>query len=115
MRCARIRSIREFDDAYTAPFHGFQDAADYYHRASAMRVIDKISVPTLIITAADDPFVPPGPFREPAVTAQPQHHAEAHAARRPLRLRRGSRGTGTTATGRSGKSCDFLEQALSVS
>jgi predicted alpha/beta-fold hydrolase len=33
-----------------------------------MRVIDKIAVPTLIITAADDPFVPPAPFREPAVT-----------------------------------------------
>jgi uncharacterized protein len=63
----RIRSIREFDDAYTAPHHGFRDAADYYHRASAMRVIDHISIPTLIITAADDPFVPPGPFKEAAV------------------------------------------------
>jgi len=63
----RITSIREFDDAYTAPSHGFQDAADYYQRASAMRVIDNISVPTLIITAADDPFVPPGPFTDPAV------------------------------------------------
>jgi hypothetical protein len=64
----RIRSIREFDDAYTAPFHGFRDAADYYHRASAMRVVDKISIPTLIITGEDDPFVPPGPFKEPALT-----------------------------------------------
>jgi uncharacterized protein len=63
----RIRSIREFDQAYTAPHHGFRDAADYYHRASAMRVIAKIAVPTLIITAADDPFVPPGPFTEPGV------------------------------------------------
>jgi predicted alpha/beta-fold hydrolase len=63
----RIRSIREFDEAYTAPHHGFRGAEDYYHRASAVRVIDKISVPTLIITAADDPFVPPGPFKEPAV------------------------------------------------
>jgi len=62
-----IRSIREFDDAYTAPFHDFRDAADYYHRASAMRVVDKIGVPTLIITAADDPFVPPGPFTDRAV------------------------------------------------
>ena len=62
-----IKSIREFDEAYTAPHHGFRDAADYYHRASAMRVIDRISIPTLIITADDDPFVPPGPFKEPAV------------------------------------------------
>jgi predicted alpha/beta-fold hydrolase len=63
----RIRSIRAFDEAYTAPHHGFRDAADYYHRASAMRVIEQISLPALIITAADDPFVPPGPFKDPAV------------------------------------------------
>jgi predicted alpha/beta-fold hydrolase len=62
-----IRSIRAFDEAYTAPFHGFRDAADYYHRASAMRVVDRITVPTLVISAADDPFVPPGPFKEPVV------------------------------------------------
>ncbi len=67
----RIRSIREFDDAYTAPFHGFRDAADYYHRASAVRGIDQIRVPTLIITAADDPFVPPGPFKERALVRNP--------------------------------------------
>jgi len=66
-----VRTIREFDDAYTAPFHGFSGASDYYHRASAMRVIDRISVPTLIISAADDPFVPPGPFRDPAVLRNP--------------------------------------------
>lgn len=62
-----IRTIRAFDEAYTAPHHGFRDAADYYYRASAMRVIDKIGIPTLIISAADDPFVPPGSFRDPAV------------------------------------------------
>ena len=66
-----IRTIRAFDEAYTAPHHGFRDAADYYHRASAMRVIDRINIPALIITSADDPFVPPGPFRDPAVTANP--------------------------------------------
>ena len=64
---SHIRTIREFDDAYTAPFHGFRDSADYYERASAMRVIDKIRIPTLIITAADDPFVPLGPFKEAAI------------------------------------------------
>ena len=69
---ARINSIRSFDEAYTAPHHGFRDASDYYHRASAMRVIDRIAVPTLMITAADDPFVPPGPFGEPAVTSNPR-------------------------------------------
>jgi predicted alpha/beta-fold hydrolase len=63
-----IRTIREFDEAYTAPFHGFRGASDYYHRASAMRVIEKVSVPALIISAQDDPFVPPTPFRDRAVS-----------------------------------------------
>jgi uncharacterized protein len=67
----RIRTVRAFDEAYTAPHHGFRDAADYYHRASAMRVIDRIAVPTLILTAADDPFVPAASFRDPRVTANP--------------------------------------------
>lgn len=67
----RIRTVREFDEVYTAPYFGFRDASDYYHRASAMRVIDRIRVPTLIITAEDDPFVPPHPFDDPRVTGNP--------------------------------------------
>jgi uncharacterized protein len=67
----RIWTVRQFDEAYTAPYYGFKDAADYYHRASAMRSIDRISVPTLIVTAENDPFVPPGPFRDPAVAGNP--------------------------------------------
>jgi predicted alpha/beta-fold hydrolase len=67
----RVWTVRQFDEAYTAPHHGFRDATDYYHRASAMRVVDRIRVPTLIITAEDDPFVPPEPFRDPAVTGNP--------------------------------------------
>jgi uncharacterized protein len=70
-RLSRIRTVREFDDAYTAPYFGFDGAEDYYHRASAMRVIDRIRVPTLIITAEDDPFVPSAPFRDPQVTGNP--------------------------------------------
>ena len=65
---ARIRTVREFDEAYTAPHFGFRDATDYYHRASALRVVDRVAVPALIISAADDPFVPPDPFADPAVT-----------------------------------------------
>jgi hypothetical protein len=59
-----IRTVRDFDEAYTAPHFGFEDANDYYYRASAMRVIDRICLPALIITAEDDPFVPPEPFRQ---------------------------------------------------
>ncbi len=64
----RVWTVRQFDEAYTAPHHGFHDAADYYHRASALRVIDSIRVPALILTAANDPFVPSQPFRDPAIT-----------------------------------------------
>ena len=67
----RIWTVRQFDEAYTAPHHGFRDAADYYHRASALRVIDRIRVPALIITAEDDPFVPSAPFRSPDVAGNP--------------------------------------------
>ena len=67
----RVWTVRQFDEAFTAPHHGFRDAADYYHRASAIRVIDRIRVPALILTAEDDPFVPVGPFRDPAVTGNP--------------------------------------------
>jgi uncharacterized protein len=67
----RIRTIRGFDQRYTAPLNGFRDAADYYHRASALRVIEGIRVPTLIVTAEDDPFIPVASFREPPVSANP--------------------------------------------
>jgi hypothetical protein len=66
-----VRSVREFDDVFTAPHFGFTDAEDYYHKASAMRVVDRIRVPALVITAADDPFVPPTAFRDPALTGNP--------------------------------------------
>ena len=64
-----IRTVREFDEVYTAPHFGFRDASDYYHRASAMRVIDRVRVPARIITADDDPFVPTHPFRDPVVAS----------------------------------------------
>ncbi|HEY2394168.1 MAG TPA: alpha/beta fold hydrolase [Candidatus Angelobacter sp.] len=50
-------SIREFDNVITARYCGFEGAQDYYTRASAARVIDKITLPTLVIHAADDPFI----------------------------------------------------------
>jgi uncharacterized protein len=67
----RVWTVRQFDEAYTAPHHGFRDASDYYHRASAMRVIDRIRVPALILAAEDDPFVPVSPFRDPSVVNNP--------------------------------------------
>lgn len=53
-----IRTVREFDDAITAPCFGFRDAEEYYESAGAKKVLAQVRVPTLLITAEDDPFVP---------------------------------------------------------
>lgn len=66
-----VRTVRQFDEVFTAPFFGFKDAEDYYHRASAMRVVDRIRVPTLVIAAEDDPFVPAMMFAEAALRGNP--------------------------------------------
>ncbi len=70
-RLDAIRTVRQFDAAYTAPYFGFASAEDYYHRAAALRVVDRIQVPALVITAEDDPFVPYASFRDPALAANP--------------------------------------------
>jgi hypothetical protein len=64
-------TIRRFDELYTAPHHGFAGAHDYYHRASALRVADRIRVPALILAAADDPFVPADQFLADVIRANP--------------------------------------------
>jgi predicted alpha/beta-fold hydrolase len=50
-------SVRAFDNQVTAPFSGFRDADDYYARAAAANVVNQITVPTLVLHAADDPFI----------------------------------------------------------
>lgn len=71
-----IWTIRAFDDAYTAPHHGFGDAANYYRLASALRIADRIRIPVLIIAAEDDPFVPAEQFAAPALRANPHVRVE---------------------------------------
>jgi uncharacterized protein len=79
-RLGGVWTIRKFDDVYTAPHHGFGDAANYYERASALRVIDKIPIPSLILAASNDPFVPPEQFQDAAVRTNPtvQVHVAPH-------------------------------------
>ena len=57
-RVEAARTLYEFDDAVTAPVHGFAGAADYYARSSSIRFLERISVPTLLLSAVDDPFLP---------------------------------------------------------
>ena len=54
----RPRTLRQFDDWFTAPAIGYRDALDYYRHSSAAQFIPGIRVPTTIITSRDDPFVP---------------------------------------------------------
>jgi predicted alpha/beta-fold hydrolase len=54
----KIRSVRGFDDAITAPSFGYRDAQEYYEAAGARKVVARVRVPMLMITAQDDPFVP---------------------------------------------------------
>lgn len=56
-RLRGIRSLREFDDKVTAYYCGFTGVDDYYDRASATHVVDRIAVPTLVLYASNDPFV----------------------------------------------------------
>jgi predicted alpha/beta-fold hydrolase len=65
---ARVRTVREFDDVITATYCGFRGASDYYERSSALRVVGGIRVPTCVLTAQDDPFVPFASFSNSALT-----------------------------------------------
>ena len=58
----KVRSIRGFDDLYTAPAHGFDSAAHYYEQCSSVNYLSGIRIPTLIISALDDPFLTPTCF-----------------------------------------------------
>src|SRR5690606_14623605 len=58
IRVANARDLHEFDDAYTAPTHGFRNADDYWRRASSKPLLVDIDVPTLVLNARNDPFLP---------------------------------------------------------
>ncbi|HMV99315.1 MAG TPA: alpha/beta fold hydrolase [Acidobacteriota bacterium] len=67
----KIRTLRKFDDVYTAPYSGFRDAADYYERASSRNYLADIQIPTLILHSEDDPFIPADPLHHHKVTTNP--------------------------------------------
>lgn len=79
MRINQARDLRDFDNAYTAPMHGFKDANDYWQQSSSKPWLKAIQTPTLVLNARNDPFLPeqvlPGPdygspkvvFHQPAL------------------------------------------------
>lgn len=66
-----IRTIREFDNRYTSIHGGYENAEDYYARASALPLIRHIRIPSLLIHAQDDPFIPFHSFRDSSLTTTP--------------------------------------------
>ena len=84
-----ISSIRAFDDTYTAPLHGFTSAEDYYTRSSALPLLANLTVPTLLLSALDDPLLAPPSFPTTLATTHPHLHLETpthggHVAFLPL-------------------------------
>lgn len=66
-----IKSIRQFDDTYTAPLSGYGTADTYYTKASALDMADRITIPAMVLHAEDDPFVPVSSFRSEKLTGGP--------------------------------------------
>ncbi len=73
----RMRSFQEFDDRYTGPLHGFRDAADYWTRASARQFLPQITVPTLLLSPRNDPFLAPEAYPWREAEANPHLFLEA--------------------------------------
>jgi len=67
-------TIRQFDDRVTAPLHGFAGAADYYQTSSSIRFLEGVSVPTLLLHAQDDPFLPDDSIPRLQAAANPYLH-----------------------------------------
>lgn len=67
-----MRTFHEFDAAYTAPLHGFASAEDYWARASCLPVLGRIAIPTLLVNAANDPFLTPLCYPS-AIALQSEH------------------------------------------
>jgi|SRR6185312_8127126 len=84
-RANAARTLREWDDAVTAPLHGFQSAEDYWTRSSAGPFLPSVRRPLLILAAEDDPFVPPEALPRAQAAANPLlqleiSHAGGHVA-----------------------------------
>ena len=66
-----IKTFEVFDNRYTAPVHGFRDAADYYFQSSCKQFLRTIRVPSLLVQAGDDPFLSPSCYPQAEAEANP--------------------------------------------
>lgn len=88
----RTASLREFDDLYTAPTCGFSDALDYYRRCSSVQRLSEVETPSVILTAADDPFVDPSALDGISLSPQVFLHLERTGGHVGYLARRGLAG-----------------------
>lgn len=73
-----VKDLRDFDERYTAPLGGFKNRADYYETCSAKQYLPKINIPTVIITAEDDPFIGIQDYRDASYSPSTVVHIEKH-------------------------------------
>jgi predicted alpha/beta-fold hydrolase len=69
----KIKTLREFDDYFTGPIHGFKNAIDYYEQSSSIRFVKDITIPTQIISALNDPFLSKDCFPIDLLANHPLH------------------------------------------
>jgi uncharacterized protein len=72
----RLGTLHDFDNWYTAPVSGFKNREDYYESCSTHLRLKNIRTPTVILTAADDPFVSVKPYRDAQISSYVQMHIE---------------------------------------
>lgn len=73
----RIRTFQEFDDRFTAPIHGFRDAADYWAKNSCRQFLPQIILPTLLVNAQNDPFLGADCYPRDEAAASEAFHFES--------------------------------------
>jgi predicted alpha/beta-fold hydrolase len=73
----RVTTFEAFDGRFTGPLHGFRDAEDYWARSSARQFLPKLTIPTLLLNAADDPFLTTSCFPHAEAEASPHLFLEA--------------------------------------
>jgi predicted alpha/beta-fold hydrolase len=71
-----IRTFYEFDTRFTAPAHGFQSVHHYWESSSGVRFLEGITVPTLILSALDDPFLSPTCYPHSLANSSSRIHLE---------------------------------------
>jgi uncharacterized protein len=84
-----VKDLREFDEIYTAPIGGFKDRSDYYRSCSAKQYLSSIKIPTVIITAEDDPFVSVVDYKEAHYSDQCFLHIEQFGGHMGYLMRKG--------------------------